>query len=134
MNFRISADVKMDRPIDPNLYSLSAGGYSILSSNILYRFDFLEYAIYVDSEDACVIHIAGKYLDLDTFPLAANITEDVLRNISNFTEFFIYTGEPDEDCPAPVSLDSCAFEIVDTGEVIDVPASVCKAAYITRGF
>lgn len=133
MNFELYAKVKMNRPIDKRRDHLSAGGYSILSNCVEYPFDFSDYAIEIDKNDASIIHINGWNPDYDTFPLVENITPEVLRNMTNIIEFFIYTGEPDEDGAIPIELLECQFDFPSNGEVIEVPESICKGAYITRG-
>lgn len=134
MNFEMYAKVKMSRPIDAKKDVLSAGGYSIMSKHKIFRFDFVEYLINVDDFDASIIHISARYPDIDTFPVMSEITAEVLSSITNITEFFIYTGEPDEDGAIPTELLECEFEISATGEKIAVPEEVCRGAYITRGF
>lgn len=124
----------MDRPIDKDLDYISAGSYSILSNHMLYRFDFMDCDITIDDDDPSIIYIHGEHLDYDTFPLAENITENVLESISNITEFFVYTGEPDEDCAEPIELMGCIFDITNSDKEIVVPDDICKGAYITRGF
>ena len=131
MNFRMYAKVKMKRPIDKNADYISPGGYVIKSNSKEYKFDFMDYEGVVDDEDKSTIHLYMKNPDCDSFPDIKKITTETLHNISEFIEFFVYTGEVDESDLRPVELLECQFRIIDTEENIVLSEDVCKKSTVS---
>lgn len=134
MNFEMAAEIKMSRPLTNADAVISPGSFTFVSGGKYYQFDFLCYEIEVLDTDSSIIRFWGSDLDFDTFPESEEITEDVLNNISEFSEFFIYSGELDEDYAEPLELCRCEFKIISTDSIITVPESVCTRANITDGF
>ena len=88
--------VKFDRPINDKHY-IVPGGYEIETSDgKTLGFDFERFDAFIDDEDPCVLHFEQQKLDILTFPQAAHLEEALLK-LKRFSEFFVYTGEPNED-------------------------------------
>lgn len=92
---RMHATVMFDREITDEHY-ISPGGYAIKDKdgNELY-FDF-EYYEWDYNKGSKVIWISHKWLNLEEYPDAKDL-EKYLNNLDCFTEFYIYTGEKNED-------------------------------------
>lgn len=128
MTFRMYAKIKMNRPINKNNFidHVSPGGYTIKSNGEEYAFDFMDYEGVIDNVDRSILHASARNPDYDSFPDIERITAETLRNMTEFTEFFVYTGEANESDLCPIELLECQFYIVDTEETIIVPNNVCK--------
>lgn len=113
MNFRMYAKVKMNRPIDKSVDYISPGGYTVKSNCEEYTFDFMDYEGVVDDTDRSILHVYTRNPDFDSFPDIDIITIEILRNISEFSEFFVYTGESGASDLHPVKLLECQFRIID---------------------
>lgn len=132
MTFRMYAKIKMNRPINRNNFidHISPGGYTIKSNGKEYSFDFMDYEGVIDHVDRSILHASVRNPDYDSYPDIEEITAETLRSISEFSEFFVYTGEMNETDLQPVELLECQFWIIDTDETIIVPNDVCKRSHL----
>lgn len=127
--FRMYADVKMNRPVDTEKDYISPGGYEMKMGNKLIQFDFEDYGVSIDKNDASIIHIEAKNPDFDTFPELESVTKELLERVTDIPEFFIFTGEPGETDLKPVELLACTFCLpYENWKNIGVPTSICKKA------
>ena len=135
MRFAMNATIRMNREIDINKDFISPGSYTIVSGNNPYTFDFYACAAEVDEKDHCVVYVVAEDLDYDAFPEAIKITKQILSSITEISEFFVYTGEPDDpNCAAPVELLEMIFALEEPFEFIVVPKEVVQSATVSRGF
>lgn len=93
---RMYATVLFDRVITDKHY-IAPGGYAIKDKdgNELY-FDFEYYEWDESCKGSEIIWIRHQWLDLSEYPNAKDL-ENYLNNLDEFTEFYIYTGEKNED-------------------------------------
>lgn len=92
---RMYATVMFDREITDEHY-ISPGGYAVRDKDgneLCFDFEYYEW----DYSKGCrVIWISHKWLDLSEYPDAKDL-EKYLNNLDKITEFYIYTGEKNED-------------------------------------
>lgn len=114
--------VKMDRPFDRNRHYFSPGGYEVkLKGGEAFRFDFNETEWGPVTGDPFVIEARVKDEDYETFPEIAEL-KGRLHEITEFVEFYVYTGEDGDECMEPVEL--LEFAVEDSGnEYRPVPES-----------
>lgn len=130
--FRMYADVKMNRSVDSEADYISPGGYAMRMGDRLIRFDFKESCTSVDKKDDSIIHIEHRDPDFDVFDDLRYVTPDLLRRVSDISEFFIYTGEKGETDLKPVQLLNCTFCLpYNDYKNIGVASTVCKEAIVT---
>ena len=131
MIFRMYADIKFNRPINAEKDYISPGGYEIKTNGKTVQFDFEDYEGSVSKEDARVLSSMQKNPDFASFDDLKSLTEDDLRNISEFVEFYVYTGEDDESDLEPVEIINVSFSVLSDASSewkdIDVPKYVIDA-------
>lgn len=132
LTFRMYASIRFNRPIDKtsNDY-VSPGGYTMIINGKEIQFDFEDYEGSVDEHDYCLFHSMQKNPDYDTFEDLQQITENDLKNVSEISEFFVFTGEIGETDLKPIAVESITFVLPykDWTE-IKVAKSVCENACI----
>lgn len=132
LTFRMYAGVRMNRDINPEKDYVSPGGYEMVMDGKKINFDFEEYIGGRVKEDDSLLEIEVKNPDWNTFPEMKDITKDMLRNITEITEFFVYTGEPGESDLKPISLEYVSFVFpYDNWEEIQVAQNVVESACVT---
>jgi hypothetical protein len=131
LNFRMVADIEMNREIDEEMDEISPGGYTMVMNGKERRFDFEGVSWSVAPEEPTILHIeceqpAHGYEDTD------DITLWDLKNISDIPEIFVFTGEKGETDLSPFALLSLSFEAeTEHGFVdIDVPDKVIDEARV----
>lgn len=118
LTFRLSQSIKFNRPIDKNKDYISPGGYAFKTKNqdgeeVLIEFDFDESEGGVSDQDPTIADFTQKNPSYSAFPCLETLTEDMLRNITKCEDYFIYTGEDDEDDRLiPVAIINPEFEVV----------------------
>lgn len=122
------AKIRFDRKIDLNRHYISPGGYEMTAGGKTYQFDYMDYSGRVLSDRRDVLECEMHNLDTVSFPDAAGFDPKQLERID---EFFVYTGETDEEEIHPVELLELSFYAEE--EVVTVPASILKAAVLTDG-
>ena len=91
-------DILMDNAIDPDKHFISPGGYELNNK----QFDFIQYRGYIDEKDSKRLHVHVFEPDIDSFKRSItpkDTTED-------FQEFFIYTGDTENEPINPVRIES----------------------------
>lgn len=130
--FRMCAKIKMNRAIDPNKDFISPGGYEMVMDGKTVTFDFEDYTGGRSADDASILEVEVKNPMYGVYPEMEQITEQMLENVSEIKEFFVYTGEPGETDLRPVSLKSVCFMLPDDNyKQIIVSPDVLKKARIT---
>ena len=111
--------IDFDKRFERKKHYISPGGYIIEHNGAEYKFDFLETEI-LDT-DSSSIRIIVKNPDLSEFPTTLSITSDILSR-SRFTDFYIYTGEMDEQKIQPLRIRDvcCRF---DNGVNVEIRAA-----------
>lgn len=122
------AKIRFDRKIDLNRHYISPGGYEMTAGGKTYQFDYMDYSGRVLPNRRDVLECEMHNLDTVSFPEAAGFDPKQLERID---EFFVYTGETDEEEIHPVELLELSF--YNEKEVVTVPASILKAAVLTDG-
>lgn len=98
------ARIKFDRNIDPEKHYITPGGYEVvLEDGALVQFDFMDYEANIDPDDRTVLHCYMRNLDTVSFPGADKLLKGDCV-IKKFEDFYIYTGEDDEEEINPVEL------------------------------
>lgn len=132
VTFRMIADIRMNRKVDVEKDYISPGSYTMIMGGKEVKFDFCENSIGIDKKNGKIIHIECKNPDYSEFEDLENLTEEMLRDISEIEEFFVYTGESNETDLKAVKLLKCQFSFVyNNFEMIDIPKHVCKKAFVT---
>lgn len=91
-----------DRPIDSNKHYISPGGFEVkvkgLEQPVGFDFELFEGSIVKDDNgnNSNMLDFVLRGLDFDSFPDSKVLLSN-LENIESFTEFFVYTGEDEED-------------------------------------
>lgn len=91
-----------DRTIDSNKHYISLGGFEVkvkgLEQPVGFDFESFEGSIVKDGKgkNSNLLDFVLKGLDFDSFPESKVLLPN-LENIECFTEFFVYTGEDEED-------------------------------------
>lgn len=108
----ISANVLFDSFIDREKHYFSPGGFEIVSKTGEHlQFDFMCSSGKIDTENRRIMHMSMWELDTESFSEAEHKLEDFLKNLHQFNEFFIYTGEEGEDeLMYPVKVYDVCFE------------------------
>ena len=126
---QMNYDLIFDRKIDKNVHYISPGGFSIVTKgkmlDIMYDFDFLEYFGSVDDGDPTILHVSHLGLDLASFQGAENITSEDIQK-AEFSEFYVYTGEKDEEEIHPKTVRNLSF-IID-GDCVVASHKLTKSA------
>ena len=129
--FRMYAGIIFNRPIDTSKDYISPGGYTFVMDGREVTFDF-EYSsgdVYRDEPN--VFHIETKNPDWGY--IGQNITEEMLRKVTDIKEFFVYTGEAGETDLEPVGLKYVEFWLPhDNWREIHVDANVVRAACVSN--
>jgi len=131
LTFRMYAGVRMSRAIDPNTDFISPGGYEMIMNGKKIPFDF---EIFIGGRcpiDYSLLEIELKNPMYDEYPDLNSITEDMLNNVTEITEFFVYTGEIGETDLKPISLEYVSFVLPYEWKEIEVPLEIVKAANVT---
>ena len=134
ITFRLCADVKMSRPVDKDKDYICAGGYEMTMGGKSVQFDFDESYVSIDENDPSIIHIEHKNPSYNEYRDIRYMTKDMLKNVTEIKEFFIYTGEPDETDLMPVELIACSFILpYDDFHEIEIPKTICESTKLTCG-
>ena len=88
VTFRMCADVKMNRAVDPNKDYISPGGYCMKMGDKFIPFDFEESATSIDKSNPEIIHIEQKNPDYDSFPLLKEVTKEMIERITEIQEIY----------------------------------------------
>lgn len=128
MGLYMSFTVTMDRPIEKGKHYLDPGGYEVVINGKTVEFDFENSVGSVDPENPCKITFTTERLDLSCFPEAKMLMDkENVRAISRIEDFYVYTGEKNEDPEINVvSIDAISFGSDGWDEDVDVPESVLK--------
>lgn len=126
--------LKMNRPMNPNTdpIDIVPGGYDIETGNKHYKFDFDSSYGNVDPTDNTCINFECEDPSADEFPDINAITPDVIAKMSQFTECFVYTGEPGTTETKPEKILSCKFTFNDGTEVA-LPTNILETAGLSNG-
>ncbi len=131
--FRMGASIRFNREIDPEKDYLSPGGYEFTMDGRKTRFDFAEYSAYVDGKNRRILHMECKNPDYE-YEDTAHITKEMLGNVTEINEFFVFTGEAGESDLEPEQLLACYFTLIHTDDpqdewlTLEVPQKVIKEA------
>lgn len=131
ITFRMYADVKMNRAVDPHKDYISPGGYCMKMGDKFIPFDFEESATSIDKNNPEIIHIEQKNPDYDSYPPLKEVTKEMIERITEIQEFFVYTGEPGETDLKAVELLGCTFMLpYENWKEICLSEDVCKKAEV----
>lgn len=84
--------VIFDREVKKDFHYISPGQYGILCHDDEIAFDFNEFIANIDKVDPTKVVFEVRNLDTKNFDEASSINPTVMRE-SDWTEFYIYTGE-----------------------------------------
>lgn len=127
LTFRLYQTIKFNRPVDKDKDCVSPGGYELKMKDEdgtvkTVQFDFEDYEGGIDEKDPTIVHCMQKNPDYNTFEDLNTVTEDMLRNVTEAVEWFIYTGEPGDENPLyPVEITDILFEIINDSTGRDMP-------------
>lgn len=129
--FRMNAGIRFDRPIDVNKHYISPGGYEFVMNGRVLQFDFCDYVGNISKNDPYVLEIEQRNPDIASFPDIYKIKKKDLQHVEEIRDFFVYTGEKEDEKIIPVKLEYIDF-IVPSGvwECISVPTGVLDTACI----
>lgn len=127
MKVSMHARIRFNRPIDENNDYISPGGYAMTMNGKVVEFDFEEYEANIDRDDPAVLDSYQEWLD-DNYTDAENLTSEDFSNITEISEFFVFTGEQDETDLCPIAVESIVFEC--DGKTFSVPEKVLKEAAV----
>lgn len=140
LTFRMCGDIRFNRPImlegmpengDGNIISL--GGFNMLMDNKNVQFDFTEAEMFVYPDDPRQVHFELKNPDYDYIMVNGKedcITEKMLKNVQEISDFFVYLGEDETDL-RPEKLVQISFYLpYENFKGIAVSKNVCKNAKI----
>lgn len=122
------AKIRFDREIDLNRHCISPGGYEMTAGGKTYQFDYLDCNGRVFPECRDVLECEMSNLDTFSFPEAAAFDPKQLEKID---EFFVFTGEDDEEEIHPVELLELLFHTKEG--IVTVPADILQSAVLTDG-
>lgn len=127
LTFRMCATLEFNRPIDSEQDYISPGGYEMTMLGRDICFDFEEYYGSINKENPCLLEACMKNPDFDCFEDLALVTVEMLENVENILEFYIYTGEDDESDLEFVGIKELYFVLpYEEYRRIDVPEKVFK--------
>lgn len=120
LTFRLYQSIRFNRPVVKEQDTVSPGGYEFVmkdedGTEKTVEFDFEDYEGSIDKDNPCIVHCVQKNPDYAEFEDIQTLTEHMLRNIVEVTEWFIFTGEPGEqDNPLiPMEILDPEFEIIN---------------------
>lgn len=132
ITFRLHADIRMSRPIDKENDYICPGGYRMTMGGKSIMFDFEDTYGYILDDDPSVIHVECRNPDHYTYKDLDLVTEEMLEQVTEIQEFFVYTGECDETDLKPVELISCSIVLpYSDWKEIEIPETVCKTTELT---
>lgn len=113
--------IKFNRPINKDIDHIAPGGYALTfrdgEDKKSVQFDFVEFWGDADKEDPTCAVFTQRHLDVDEYPDAANITTEMLLNIDEVDEWFVYTETATDDETienlVPVAVISASFEVFE---------------------
>ena len=109
LTFRLCASIEFDREIKKGEYYISVGGFAMIMNGKEVSFDFEEFQGYINDNCPNTLDIICKNPDYDTFEDLKIITEEMLSDVQEITEFSIYTGEDGEPEIYPVKVKELCF-------------------------
>lgn len=119
---RAYLSVMFDRPVVSGRHYISPGGYEVRTKDgKTYQFDFNESNGGIDDKNPAILHFELRDEDDDTFPLIQELRHHI-HEVTEFTECYMYTGEPDEEEIYPVRILEFVIEDYQT-EFADIPKS-----------
>lgn len=125
---RMCADVQMDRPIDLDRMFISPGGFEFRfdSTSKTIAFDFGESELIANGD---ILSLSMRDLDTTEFPNSKKLGNLLLHKpIAKIPDFYIYTGDYDDDEINVVSVLAISFEVydkrLDKWFDVDVPQNV----------
>ena len=125
MILKMQLQVEFNRDIDRNKDYISPGGYEMVMNGKKVQFDFcVSYGnICTDERSVCTFQLEQP--DYDSFPDFERVGIDELKNITEITECYIYTGEDGESDLKETEINSISFVISDSKTpVIEIPKQV----------
>lgn len=129
LTFKMLVSIKFDRELDLDKDYIRPGGFNMMMDGKEIEFDFNNSEYDISSHDPCIMEAIFSHPDTKSFEAVNDITEQMLRNITEIKEFFIYIDrDVDGKRAVPVSIEELAFE-VDRGDeftTINVPMNVLK--------
>ncbi len=120
--FRLYQSIRFNRPVNKEKDIVSPGGYELKmkdedGTEKTVKFDFEDYEGSVEDDDPCIVTCVQKNPDYVTFKDLDKVTKHMLCNVTEAVEWFIFTGEPDEDNPLiPVEIIEPVIEIISNDE------------------
>lgn len=107
--FRMYAGIRFDHLVILEKDYISTGGYECKSGDTVIAFDFENTEMAANDDNALVLDVMQKNPDYEAFEDLGKLTARMLRNISGFPEFYVYTGEPGESDLEPVAVEYIVF-------------------------
>lgn len=100
---KMSFDVKFDRPINKDRHYISPGGYNLNGKS----FDFCMFEGVIVDPDTLRCYISDFDIEYaEDNGVDAVVPADIM---GKFSEFYIYTGEYDDEPINPVKIDNLQF-------------------------
>lgn len=123
LTFRLYQGIKFNRPINKDEDYISPGGYELKmqdedGSIVTVQFDFDDFEGGINKDDPTILDAMQKNPSYSEFPDLDTVTQYMLEHVVEVVEWFIYTGEPDEqgDNPlTPVEIVDPVFELINDG-------------------
>lgn len=134
LTFEMHSVIRFNRPVTLD-DMICPGGFEMTLNGKDVRFDFENYMGSIDDNDSCIVHTVHARPDYDSYAELLDINEDDLRNISEISEFVVYTGATNDktDLKA-VGIETIKFVLRDKNErIIEVDDAIVKTAVICDG-
>lgn len=129
LTFRMSGKIRFNREIHPKKDTISPGGFEIMFGRKIIPFDFEEFCGGRVDNSPFVLEFECKNPMYNDFPKLHRLKKKMFDNISDITDFFIYTETEDETDLLPVALEELSFTFpYDNWDTIKVPGKVLKNA------
>lgn len=137
VNFDMSLNILMNRPITEEDYIVPGGfefTYKIPKSPAkTFQFDFTNSSGDTNKDNPAIYEAYMENVDYDSFPELEDLDSDMLCNIIDIPELFVYTGEKGETDLAPAKALSCSITATledGTIEEYVIPDSVLDKARV----
>ncbi|MDO4648212.1 MAG: hypothetical protein Q4B26_06130 [Eubacteriales bacterium] len=124
---KLYTNIEFLERVDPKKHYVSPGGYEVKTKdgNVIW-FDFFQYSGEIDRDNPKIVHCCQSELDTETARDADDL-DAVLKNgeIERIEDWYVYTGEPDDELLHPVRLQSASFELED-GTSVSLPGAILE--------
>lgn len=118
----MAMDIRFNRKLKKDDYVVP-GGYEMVFGDRSIQFDFQDYYGSINEDNPTILHCEMEHPDFSSFEEFRSVSADVLRNISEIVECYVYIGDECDSELKEVEILAITFWLAE-GDSVDVSKEV----------